>query len=109
MTSATLETPEAATSVRDRIVDVCRHAAHVSHEARVLKSIATDAVEDGMHAAKQAVTSIGRGVEELGDLRDAAAYRVKRQPLRAVGLAFGTGLVLGAGLSWIATRQITVA
>jgi hypothetical protein len=30
-------------------------SAHVSHEARLVKSLADDAIEDGAHAAKRAV------------------------------------------------------
>jgi hypothetical protein len=43
------------TSVADRIVDAVQHAAHVSHEARLIKSLAYDAIEDGAHEAKRAV------------------------------------------------------
>jgi glycerol-3-phosphate dehydrogenase len=42
-------------SVADRIVDAVQHAAHVSHEARLVKSLAYDAIEDGAHQAKRAV------------------------------------------------------
>ena len=97
MTSTTVETSKAASnaSVRDRVVDACRQSAHLSHEARLLKSLATDAIEDGVHAAKRAITSVKRGVEELADLKDEAVHRLKRRPLRAVGIALGVGLVLG--------------
>jgi hypothetical protein len=50
MTSATSETPDAATglSFTDRAIDACRQAAHLSHEAQLLKSLAADAVDDGV-------------------------------------------------------------
>ena len=35
----------------------------------MLKSLATDAVEHGVHAAKRAITSVKRGVEELAELK----------------------------------------
>lgn len=85
MTSATVETPE-------------------TDEARSLKSRASDVVEDGVHAAKRAMTSVTRGVEELADLKDEAVHRVERQPLRALGLAVGVGLVLGLAVVWIGRR-----
>ena len=90
MTPATVETPEVdqKQTVGDRLVDdACRQAAHISHEARLLKSVAEDAIEDGVHAAKRAIKSVQRRAEELGDLKDEAIHRVKRQPLKAVGLA----------------------
>lgn len=106
MTSATIDTPETAssTTVRDRVTDACRQAEHLSHEARLLKSRATDAVEDGVHAAKRAITSVKRGVEELVDLKDEAVHRVKRQPLLALGIALGVGLVVGVAVGWIGHR-----
>jgi ElaB/YqjD/DUF883 family membrane-anchored ribosome-binding protein len=106
MTPATAAAPEVETepTVRDRVIDACRQAAHFSPEARLLKSLAADAVDDGVHAAKRAITSLKRGVEELADLKDEAVDRVKRQPLRAVGIALGVGLVLGLAVGWIGRR-----
>ena len=106
MNSATIETSQTAStaSLRDRVVDTCRHAAHLSHEARLLKSLAADAVEDGVHAAKRARISLARRVEELTDLKDEAVHQVKRQPLRSVGIALGAGLVVGVAIGWIGRR-----
>jgi ElaB/YqjD/DUF883 family membrane-anchored ribosome-binding protein len=67
----------------------------------LLKSLATDAVDDGVHAARRAIKSVRRGVEELGDLREEAVHRVKRQPLKALSVAAGIGLVLGLAIGWI--------
>jgi len=104
MTSATVDTREVkqGETVRDRVIDACRQAAHCSHEAQLLKSLAGDAVDDGIHAARRAIKSVRRGVEELGDLKDEAAHRVKRQPLKALSVAVGVGLVLGLAVGWIA-------
>ncbi len=106
MTSATVETSEAPShaSIRDRVVDACRQAANRSHQARWLKSPATDPVDDGVHAAKRAITSVKRGVEELAELKDEGVHRVRRQPLGAVGMALGVGLVLGWAVGWIGRR-----
>ena len=79
-------------TARERVVDAVGRAAHVAHEARLLKTLATDAVEDGVHAARRAVT---RGAREIEDLRDAAAYRVKKAPLASIALAAGVGMLLG--------------
>ena len=106
MAIATAETHEASQgpTVKDRIVDATRHATHLSHEARLLKSVAEDVIEDGVHAAKRAMKSVQRGVETLEDFRDEAAYRVKREPFKAVGIAAGIGLVLGVAVGWFGAR-----
>ena len=106
MTPATIDAPKVETepSIRERAVDAARQVAHVSHEAQLLKSLAADAVEDGVHAAKRTIKSVQRRVEGLGDVKDEAAYRVKRQPFKALGIAVGVGLVLGVAVGWIGGR-----
>jgi ElaB/YqjD/DUF883 family membrane-anchored ribosome-binding protein len=78
---------------------------HLSHEARRLGSLAADAAEDGVHAAKRAIKSVERSIEELGDRKEEIAHRVKRQPLKAVALAVGVGLVLGMAFGWLRARH----
>ena len=106
MTSATVETSEAP-KPRDcprpgggRMLP----RAHLSHEAHVLKPLAADVLEDGVHATKRAIVSLTRRIEEFADFKDEAVHRVKRQPLRAVGIALGSGLVLGLAAGWIGRR-----
>lgn len=77
----------------DRVADVIGRAAHVAHEARVLKTIAADAVEDAVHAARRAATRTGRDIEEW---RETAAYRIKKAPFLALAIAAGAGLLVGA-------------
>lgn len=88
----------------DRIADTVRHAAHFSHEARLLRSMARDAGEEGIHAARRAIRRARRGVEALEDFRDEAAHYVKRQPLKAVGIAAGAALLAGVVVGWIGGR-----
>lgn len=64
----------------------------MAHEASRLKAVAAEAVEGGVRATKRAIT---HGLHDLDDLRDSAAYRIKRAPLQTVGLAFGVGILLG--------------
>lgn len=110
MTSATLEPPETGTSTNicSRVVDACRQASRASHDARLLKSLAADALEDGLHTARRAMKSIRRSVEQVDDLRDAAVSRVRRQPLQAVSMAFCAGIVLGTVARWIGKRPTRV-
>jgi ElaB/YqjD/DUF883 family membrane-anchored ribosome-binding protein len=92
-------------STTDRIVDAVRHAAHFSHEAHMVTSMARDAGEEGVHAAKRAMRRVRRGVETLEDMKNEAAHNVKRQPFRAIGVAAGVGLLAGIVIGWIGGRQ----
>jgi hypothetical protein len=106
MTPATTDTDvKSAPTAHDRAIDTARQIAHLSHEAQRLGSLAADAVEDRVHAAKRAIKSVERSVEELGDRKEELAHRVKRQPLKAVALAVSAGLVLGVAFGWICGRQ----
>jgi hypothetical protein len=96
MGSATLESPAPAASLREKATDTVRQAAHLSHEAQLLKSMAADAVEDGMYAAKRALKQVRRRVHDVEDLCDKAVYAVKREPIKSVGYAFAGGLAIGA-------------
>jgi ElaB/YqjD/DUF883 family membrane-anchored ribosome-binding protein len=100
-------TPEATekTTLADRIVDVARKASHLSHEARLAKSMVTDAAEDGMRAAKRAAR---RSIEQLEDYRDDAARYVKRQPLSTVAIAAASGLAIGLLCGWAVGRRRTI-
>jgi ElaB/YqjD/DUF883 family membrane-anchored ribosome-binding protein len=106
MSVADVQTPEGKKpNVADRIVDVVQHAAHVSHEARLVKSLAYDAIEDGAHEAKRAVKkSVQRGIERLEDIKDEGVHYVKRQPLKAIAMAAGAGLMVGMAAAWITGR-----
>lgn len=103
MTTAQIETPSTAEStLRERAADTLRQAAHFSHEARLLKTLAIDAVEDTMHAAQR---KIKHARQTALDARDELAYRVKREPLKAVAVGFGVGAALGLVLG-LACRRV---
>ena len=93
---------EAPRTIGDRAADAVRQAAHASHKARLFKSLAEDAVEDGIYAAKRSLTTT---VRRAADLKDAAVYRVRRRPLQIVGAAFGIGLTLGVVVGLVARRS----
>jgi ElaB/YqjD/DUF883 family membrane-anchored ribosome-binding protein len=92
-------------SIADRIVDAVQHAAHGPHEARLVKSLAYDAIEDGAYAAQRAVEkSVQRGIERLEDIKDESVHYVKRQPLKAMAMAAGAGLMVGMATAWTTGR-----
>jgi ElaB/YqjD/DUF883 family membrane-anchored ribosome-binding protein len=104
--TATLEEHKEAAegSVREKAVDAARQALHLSHEAHLLKTMAADAVEDGMYAAKRAVKTARRLTHEAADIRDEAAHRIRRDPFAFVGLAFGLGIPVGFLFGWLSRR-----
>ena len=108
MSVASVETPvRDKPTVTDRVIDAAGHAAHVSHEVQMVKSLAQDAIEDGVHAAKRALKSAQRGIERLEDIKDEGVHYVKRQPLKAIAMAAGIGLVVGMAAGWIRGRRRT--
>ena len=71
-------------------------------EAARLKTTASHAVEDAVTEAKRFAKRSRHAAE---DLMEDAAYRVKRDPLRSVGLGLAIGLGMGALAVWMATRN----
>jgi len=57
-----------------------------------MKAAIADAIEDRMHMARRAVKHGYRATE---DIVDDTTRRIKRDPLRAVGLSLVAGMVLG--------------
>ena len=75
----------------------------VGDEVSRLKTEASQAVEDGMIAARR-LARRGRAATE--DLIDEATDLVKRDPLRSVAMGLAIGFGLGALVVWLATRNV---
>jgi len=86
---------EKAMHVGERLVEV-------GGEAARLKTAASHAVEDAVTEAKRLAKRSRYAAEEL---MEDAAHRVKRDPLRSVGLGLAIGLGMGALAVWTATRN----
>ena len=56
--------------------------------------------------AKDAMASVRKGIDELEHFRDETAHRLQEHPLKAVGIAAASGLLLGAALGWLGARYI---
>lgn len=86
-------------------VDVLEKPATVEDAARGvsrIRSMVTDAVEDGMRSARQAIKH-GRYAAE--DVIEEAQHTVKQRPLQAMGIAFAAGVLAGGFLAWIGFRR----
>lgn len=104
--STTATTPtRAKTGVREHAVDAVRHAAHFAHEARLVKSLATDAIDEATHASKQAFKTVRRQAQSLVDRRYDIEHKVRREPLRAIGITFGAGMILGVITGLVCGRR----
>lgn len=88
MPSGTLEMPG---TVDDALREVAR-----------IKSVVTDAVEEGV---KSAMKAIKQGREAAEDMIGDARYTVKRRPFQAMGVVFGAGVLIGGLVTWLASRR----
>jgi ElaB/YqjD/DUF883 family membrane-anchored ribosome-binding protein len=71
-------------------------------EVKRVKESVTDAVDNGIVAARRAVKQSRRAAE---DLVDGAEYRVKQHPFSALGVTFGIGMGLGAAIGVLLARN----
>ena len=61
-------------------------------------------VQDARRAAERAVR---RGIERLEDLKDEGVHYVKRNPVKAVAVAAGAGVIVGLVAGWIVRRRMS--
>jgi ElaB/YqjD/DUF883 family membrane-anchored ribosome-binding protein len=71
-------------------------------EVSKIRTIVTDAVEEGVRSASQAIRH-GRHAAE--DAVEEVQHTVKQRPLQAVGISFAAGLLAGVFLTWIGLRK----
>ena len=65
-------------------------------------------IDNGVQEARRAAErAVRRGIEKLEDLKEEGVHYVKRNPLKSVAVAAGTGLMLGLVAGWIVRRRIS--
>jgi ElaB/YqjD/DUF883 family membrane-anchored ribosome-binding protein len=74
----------------------------VLNELSRIKTIVTDAVEDGVQSA---VKALKQGRHAAEDAIDEARHTVKQNPLQSVGVVFAAGILTGSLIGWLATRR----
>jgi ElaB/YqjD/DUF883 family membrane-anchored ribosome-binding protein len=71
-------------------------------EVSKIRSRVTDAVEDGVRSASQAIRH-GRHAAE--DAIEEAEHMVKQRPFQAMGTVFAAGVLAGTFLTWVGSRR----
>ena len=97
MAFLTLDKPETVRSLVDKVVDTDR----LEKNANMLKDRAAEALDDSLKAVKRTAK---QRMNELEDLKDDAAVRVKKAPLATVAVTFAAGLLFGVALGWFSHR-----
>ena len=72
-------------------------------EVSKIRSMVTDAVEDGVRSASQAIRHGRYAAAE--DAIEEAKHTVKQRPLQAMGTVFAAGVLAGTFLTWIGFRR----
>jgi ElaB/YqjD/DUF883 family membrane-anchored ribosome-binding protein len=85
-------------SISKRAREVEERFTHFGKEAVRFKAATVEAIEDSMNTARRAAKQGYRATE---DFVDDTTHRIKRDPLRALGLSF----VVGAALGWFLPRR----
>jgi len=82
---------EMPSSVEDTLREVAR-----------IKSMVTEAVEDGV---KTAIKAIKQGRYAAEDMIGDARHTVRKRPFQAMGVVFAAGVLAGALVGWLASRD----
>jgi ElaB/YqjD/DUF883 family membrane-anchored ribosome-binding protein len=74
----------------------------VLREVSRLKSVVTEAVEEGVQTA---VNALKQGRDAAEDVIYDARHTVKQKPLQSMGVVFAAGVLAGSLLAWLSTRR----
>jgi len=91
-----------AESVLSKTLHASEKVAEVMPDMGRVKTVFSDAVEEGKDAARRAVKRSRHAAEEL---MEEAAHEVKRYPLQTVAITFGAAFAAGLVLGWLAGRR----
>jgi ElaB/YqjD/DUF883 family membrane-anchored ribosome-binding protein len=94
--------PEGKEIMPTNYVEIPSSVEDALREVSRIKSIVTEAVEDGV---KSAVKAVRQGRSAAEDAIDEARHRVKQRPFQAIGVVFGAGVLVGGLLAWMASRR----
>jgi len=75
---------------------------NILREVSRIKSVVTDAVDDGVQSALRAVR---QGKDVADDAIHDARYAIKRNPFQAVGIVFAAGIAIGSLVTLLSMRR----
>lgn len=68
-----------------------------------------DQIDHVVQASKDAIKTIRHKAQDLDDLRYEVVHRVRREPMKSIGIALGAGAVLGALTAFACTMGFACA
>lgn len=84
------------------VLDRTPSVEEVLREVSRIRTVVTEAVEDGV---KSAVKTIKQGRHAVEDVLDDARHTVKQRPFESMGVVLAAGILTGAFLTWICSRR----
>ena len=90
-----------ASNLKDKL-DMPATMGDVLDEVSRIRTVVTDAVDDGF---KSAVKAIRQGRTAAEDAIDDARRAVRKNPVQAVGVVFAAGMIAGFLAGWMTTRR----
>ena len=76
---------------------------------RRLEDLVVDPLDDAVRSLRRTMRGARRRVQDASDFKTATAYRVKRSPITAIGLAFGAGLLMAGTVAWVSHVATSIA
>jgi ElaB/YqjD/DUF883 family membrane-anchored ribosome-binding protein len=74
----------------------------IYREVNRIKSIVTDAVDDGVQTA---IRAIKQGRDTADDIAHDARFAIKRNPLQAAGIILAAGVIIGSLFTLFTVRR----
>ena len=74
----------------------------IFREVNRIKTVVTDAVDDGVQSA---IRAMKQGREAAEDAVHDARHAIKRNPLQSAGIFLGVGILLGSIVTFLAVRR----
>ena len=96
-------------TVEDDATGAHRDLTDLGRRMRRLEDLVVDPLDDAVRTLRRTMRGARRRVQDASDFKAATAYRVKRSPITAIGLAFGAGLLMAGTVAWVSQYAPSLA